>query len=206
MLENIHWFGHASFKITGEKTIYIDPYEIKKPTPADLILITHEHFDHCSPADIQKLTGSSTVIVATSDCASKLKAKVKTVSPGQTLNVSGINIETVAAYNTNKQFHPKAKNWVGYILTVNGMRIYVAGDTDHIPEMKNLKDIDIAIVPVSGTYVMTAEEAIKVVMDIKPKVAAIPMHYGTIVGTRADAERFAKGLEGTVRILILDAE
>ncbi|WP_235203269.1 MBL fold metallo-hydrolase [Candidatus Magnetobacterium casense] len=206
MLENIHWLGHASFRITGEKVIYVDPWEIKNPLPADVILITHEHFDHCSPADVQKLVGANTVVVTTPDCASKLKAKVRTVKPGEAFTVAGIKIETVAAYNTNKQFHPKSKEWVGYIFSINGMRIYSAGDTDHIPEMKTLKDIDVALVPVSGTYVMTADEAVNAVKDINPKVAAVPMHYGKIVGTKADAQRFAQGLKGVTNVVIMDAE
>ena len=204
MVENIHWLGHDTFKIIGEKVIYTDPFKIRNKDTADIILITHEHYDHCSPEDVKMLQGPDTVIVAPADCAKKLSGDVKTVKPGDTLNVGGIEVEAVPSYNTNKQFHPKANGWVGYVFTVNGKRVYIAGDTDYIPEMKNIK-ADIALLPVSGTYVMTAEEAIKAALDINPKVA-VPMHYDSIVGTKDDAKRFAAGLKGKIEVLVLKQE
>ena len=200
MLENIKWLGHAGFKIKGEKTVYIDPFKIKDNETADIIIITHEHFDHLSPEDIKKIQTGKTVIVTTPDCSSKVSGNVKTISPGQTLNVDGIKIEAVPAYNSNKQFHPKANGWMGVIVTINEERIYHAGDTDNIPEMSVLKNIDVALLPVSGTYVMTAEEAADAASKIMPKVA-VPMHYGAIVGTSADAERFRKLCKCRVEIL-----
>ncbi len=198
--KNIHWLGHDAFKLTGEKTIYIDPYEIKSPGKADIICVTHDHFDHCSPGDIKKLQGDQTVIVAPADCLKKLSGNLKAIKPGEKLNVQGIEIEAVPAYNTNKDFHPRKNGWVGYIMTLNKVRVYHAGDTDQIPEMKNIK-ASIALLPVSGTYVMTADEAAQAALDIKPTIA-IPMHYGSIVGKADDAQRFKDILKGKVEVII----
>ena len=205
MIDNIHWLGHDTFKISGEKVIFTDPFQIKESDTADIILITHEHYDHCSPEDIGKIQTKETVIVATADCASKLKGNVRIVKPGDTLTVEGVHIEAVPAYNMNKKFHTRHQGWVGYVITIGETRIYLAGDTDYIPEMKNLRDIDIALLPVSGTYVMTAEEAVKAALDIKPKIA-IPMHYGAIVGDTSDAKRFANALKGKVEVRLLKQE
>ena len=204
MYENIHWLGHDTFRITGEKVIYTDPFKIKKKDSADIVLITHEHYDHCSPEDIEKISSPRTVIVAPADCRDKLTGNVLIVKPGDVTEAAGIRVEAVPSYNTNKKFHTRDRGWVGYIFTLGGKRIYLAGDTDYIPEMKDIR-ADIALLPVSGTYVMTAEEAVMAALDIRPSVA-IPMHYGSIVGTDADATRFAEGLKGKIDVLVLKEE
>lgn len=198
-MAQITWLGHDSFRISNDKVIYIDPYQIKGGPPADLILVTHDHYDHLSVDDIKKLRKEDTVVVTTPAAARKLAGPVRTVKPGDKLSVRGIDVEVVPAYNTNKKFHPKEAGGVGFIVIVDGERIYHAGDTDVIPEMKGLK-VDTALLPVSGTYVMTAEEAAKAAEMIQPK-QAIPMHYGTIVGSEADAQRFQKLSPVPVRIL-----
>jgi len=200
MIEKIHWLGHDSFRLEGEVTVYIDPWKLPPNSPkADIILITHDHYDHCSPEDVAKIQKADTVIVTIPAAARKLKGEVKTVKPGDKITVKGIEIEAVPAYNTDKPFHPKGAGHVGFIVTLGGKRIYHAGDTDFIPEMKGLK-VDIALLPVSGTYVMTAEEAAKAAEAIKPEVA-IPMHYGEIVGSERDAERFKELTSVQVTIL-----
>lgn len=200
MLENIKWLGHDGFKIkAGDKVIYLDPFRIGKEEPADIILITHEHYDHCSPADVSKIQKKGTIIVATPACKGQLSGDIRTVKPGDRLMIDDVQIEAVPAYNVNKNYHPKRDQRVGYILIINNQRIYHAGDTDLIPEMDGFK-CDIALLPVSGTYVMTAEEAAQAAERIKPKIA-IPMHYGAIVGSEADAERFKKLCRVEVRIL-----
>jgi L-ascorbate metabolism protein UlaG (beta-lactamase superfamily) len=212
---SFHWLGHDGYKLTvGDKTsIYIDPYQISQPhhnkNDADIILISHNHFDHLSVDDLRHIVSNNTTIVAAKECMDQLKnvggRETKGVVPGDTLTVHGIPIEAVAAYNTNKHFHPKADGKVGFIITLNKMRIYHAGDTDEIPEM-SATEPDVALVPVSGTYVMTAEEAAKAVNEkIKPKKLAIPMHYGSIVGTEKDAVKF-KQLVTASPVQILDRD
>ncbi|HID86270.1 MAG TPA: MBL fold metallo-hydrolase [Anaerolineae bacterium] len=199
MLENITWLGHDGFKIKDDKVIYIDPYELEDGEPADLILVTHDHYDHCSPQDIAKIQTEETEIVTIAACARKLRGRVHTVRPGDRLTVQGIEIEAVPAYNINKRFHPKGAGHVGFVVTVGGQRIYHAGDTDFIPEMREI-EADIALLPVSGVYVMTAEEAAKAAEAIRPKVA-VPMHHGSIVGSAQDARRFEELCPVEVQIL-----
>lgn len=203
MVENIHWLGHDCFRIDGPVTIYMDPWQLPAGAPqADLVLITHDHYDHCSPEDVKKICKPDAVVVTIAAVAKKLKGDVRVVKPGDSLTVKGIPIEVVPAYNVNKKFHPKNAGHVGFIFTVDGQRIYHAGDTDFIPEMKSFK-VDIALLPVSGTYVMTADEAANAAKAINPKVA-IPMHYGEIVGDKSDAERFQTLYGGEVVILPLE--
>src|SRR3989338_255056 len=164
MLDNINikWLGHESFKIkSSSAVIYIDPFSINESEPADIIVITHGHFDHFSPEDISKIAKQNTVIVATPDCASKISGKgiLKKISAGQNISIGEIKIEAVPTYNSNKSFNPKENSWIGVIITADGKRIYHAGDTDFISEMERIDNIDMALLPVSGTYVMTAEEA-----------------------------------------------
>lgn len=203
VFKNLRWLGHDAFLLrAGGKNIYFDPFQLGPGLPpADLICISHEHYDHCSPADVRMIQQPSTLIVTETRAAAKLQGKIITLAPGARHEVEGVTIETVPAYNTNKQFHPQANRWLGFILTVGGVRIYHAGDTDYTPEMKNIR-ADIALLPVSGTYVMTAEEAAQAAIAIGPKIA-VPMHYGAIVGTNDDARRFAAALAGKVRVELL---
>jgi L-ascorbate metabolism protein UlaG (beta-lactamase superfamily) len=200
MLENITWLGHDAFKIAASKTIYLDPFELAGDLePADIICITHDHHDHCSPEDVAKIQADQTIIFAPENCRGKLKGDVRFVKAGDKVAVSDVTIEVMPAYNVNKRFHPREAGGVGFILTVDGTRIYHAGDTDPIPEMEGL-EVDIAMLPVSGVYVATAEEAVEAANKIKPQTV-IPMHWGGIVGTRADAERFKELWPGEVVIM-----
>ncbi|MFH1034489.1 MAG: MBL fold metallo-hydrolase [Pseudomonadota bacterium] len=205
VLKSLHWLGHDCFRLDSSAgSIYFDPYELQGGPTAALILSSHDHFDHCVPEDIAKIKGPGTIIVSEAQCAKKLGAGVKVMKPGDRLELAGVEIKAVPAYNTDKDFHPKANAWLGFVVTVDGVSIYHAGDTDHIPEMAGL-DVDIALLPVSGTYVMTAEQAVQAALAIKPRLA-IPMHYGAIVGDLSDAQRFAQALEGQVAVRILPKE
>ena len=200
MLKNIEVLCHSSIKINKEKIIYIDPFHIKENyKDADIILITHSHYDHFSKEDIEKVKRADTKIYVTEDYVENARQlgffenEIIGVKPYQTYHEGDIEINTVPAYNVNKQFHPKENNWVGYILKIDGISYYIAGDTDITEENKKIK-CDVAFVPVGGTYTMTAKEAAELVNNIKPKVA-IPIHYGDIVGTKEDVVTFVNNLE-----------
>lgn len=210
----IKWLGHDSFIISNDIKIITDPYKITSQEKADLILISHNHFDHLSVEDLKNISTNNTTIVAAKECFDMLKGfafKEKIgISPGEETSVLGIKIKAIRAYNvdkinpeTKKPFHPKDDNKIGFLINMDGIIIYHTGDSDLIPEMSDLKP-DIALVPVSGTYVMTASEAAKAVERIKPKIV-IPMHFGTIVGSQKDAQDF-KQLIKSCEVQILTKE
>ncbi|SHJ34063.1 L-ascorbate metabolism protein UlaG, beta-lactamase superfamily [Desulfatibacillum alkenivorans DSM 16219] len=203
MVSKIRWLGHDGFLIkAGDKNIVIDPYELESAVEADILLISHDHFDHCSVDDAAKVVKPGTVIVTEKDSAAKLSGDVRVVAPGDVVEIGDVTVTAVPAYNTNKDFHPKGNGWLGFVITYNGVRIYHAGDTDFIPEMEAL-DVDIALLPVSGTYVMTWDEAVEAAKKIMPQIA-IPMHYGGIVGTSEDADKFKAALDGVCEVVVLE--
>jgi L-ascorbate metabolism protein UlaG (beta-lactamase superfamily) len=201
LIKKIQWLGHDCFLIKSDLIVYFDPFQIKTGPKADIIFITHPHYDHCSPEDIKKIAKEDTIIVTEKDSAKMLTGKIEIMKVGEEKTVKGIKVKAVPAYNIGKTFHTKDKGWLGFVVEIEGVKIYHAGDTDFIPEMKDIKT-DIALLPVSGTYVMTADEAVEATLTIKPQIA-IPMHYGSIVGSKKDAEKFAKALEGKIEVIIL---
>jgi L-ascorbate metabolism protein UlaG (beta-lactamase superfamily) len=207
---DIERIAHDTFRIAGSRRIYVDPFKVAKSDEADIVLITHEHFDHLSMEDLNKVCTPATTIVASSNCRKGLadvKVKEKRfLDPGGKTKVGDVEIEAVAAYNITKfrepghVFHPKEYGGVGFVVKLDGTTVYHAGDTDHIPEMKSVR-CDIALLPVSGTYVMTAEEAAAAAADVNPKFA-VPMHYGAIVGGEEDAKKF-KSLVKNCEVVII---
>ncbi len=211
MIEKLHRLGHSSFRWEGSKIVYFDPWKLSKDSKkADIIFISHEHFDHLSENDIAIISSPDTVIVTCASGAKRLSSlvagcgQVKTMAPGDSLDLGGVKIKAVASYNVNKEFHPRSANKLGFIVTMDGISVYHAGDTDRIPEMDSLR-CDAALLPISGTYVMNAREAAEAALAIKPKIA-VPMHYGDIIGTGSDAKRFRDALEGKVEVRILKKE
>lgn len=211
MIEKIQWFGQATIKINiGNKTVYIDPYQLKSTDTADIILITHKHHDHLSLPDIKKILDPETQIIAPKDCIESIKEtganNIFDIEPGQSLEIEGIKIEAVYAYNIiKKSFHPKSNNFLGYLLTIDGVTIYHAGDTERIPEMKDI-NCDIILIPLGQTYTMNnVEEAVEAVKDTKAKIA-IPIHYGTFEGTKEDALKFKELLKNDVEVVIKENE
>jgi L-ascorbate metabolism protein UlaG (beta-lactamase superfamily) len=201
MSVKLQWFGHASFKITsGSDVIYIDPWKLKDtPHDATIVLVSHSHYDHYSADDIAKVSGMTTKFIAAEDVVQK-QGKGQALKPGQLIDVNGIKITGVPAYNPAKQFHPRANNWVGFVVEIAGKRIYYSGDTDATDEMKALKNIDLALLPVGGKYTMNADEAADATKQFKPK-QAIPYHWGDIIGSQSDADNFKKLAACKVTIL-----
>ena len=197
----LQWLGHASFRISHDDTvIYIDPWKLKnEPNDATFVLVSHSHYDHYSAEDIAKVSGPDTKLIASADVIAREKAG-EAIMPGLTVEYEGVRIIAVPAYNPNKQFHPRANNWVGFVIEIDSKRIYYAGDTDITEEMKALKNIDVALMPVGGTYTTDATQAAEAISHFKPKTA-IPYHWGDIVGGRNDAEQFAKSAECDTKIL-----
>jgi L-ascorbate metabolism protein UlaG (beta-lactamase superfamily) len=210
LVETVAWLGHSGFRIeVGRHNVYIDPYRITGTEPkADVILITHGHYDHFSPQDLERLSGPDTHVIAPAAVAERLDGDVTSIRPGEVIEtgVPGVDVRGVPAYNTSKRdgegrpFHPREAGCVGYELNVRGERLYHAGDTDVIPEMDWVVGADVALLPVSGIYVMTPLEAAEAARRIQPAVA-VPMHWGEHIGTRDDAKAFADAAPVTVRIM-----
>ncbi len=194
MLEGFTWFKQAAYRWQGSGlTLYIDPWEVTTDDPADLIVLTHAHFDHYSKPDLERLTSSTTVVVAPKDIAAELSGNVIAVAPGESLEAAGVHLETVPAYNLVEErleAHPKANGWVGYLLSLGGHTYYHAGDTDHLPELEGLKT-EVAFLPIGGTYTMDVHDAAALARAMTPQLA-VPMHYGFVVGSKTDAVVFAR--------------
>jgi L-ascorbate metabolism protein UlaG (beta-lactamase superfamily) len=207
-LKNLEWLGHAGFRIkTRAGVVYIDPYRVEEGAPpADLILITHDHFDHFSRDDVVRLAGRRTTAIGPATVTEQLKGRTVSVTPGETLELDELEVTALPAYNTNKldssgkPFHSRESGWLGFVLRDGARRIYHSGDTDVIPEMDEAAGVDVALLPVSGTYVMSPLEAAEAARRIDPGVA-VPMHWGTVIGTEADAEAFAEAAPVEVEIL-----
>jgi L-ascorbate metabolism protein UlaG (beta-lactamase superfamily) len=203
---SVKWLGHASFEIkAGNKTIYIDPYEGEYKERADLLLISHSHDDHCNPLKIKKIIDENTLVIAPADCVSKIGGKVKSLKPEERVFVEDIKVEAVEAYNYKRfrspghPFHPKGFG-VGYHVTIGKKTIYHAGDTDFIPEMRNLRNVYLALLPSGGTYTMDNLEAAEAALAIKPKFV-IPMHRWN-----TNPNEFKKDVEAksTIKVILLN--
>jgi L-ascorbate metabolism protein UlaG (beta-lactamase superfamily) len=206
VLEDFTWFRQSAMRYSsGGLTVYIDPWgTTEDDPPADLILVTHAHSDHLQPDEIERLTASETRLVAPRDVAKELSGDVTAVGPGESHEIAGVRFETVPAYNVAEErldMHPKSNDWVGYVLELGGRRYYHAGDTDALPELESL-ETDVAMVPIGGTYTMDHREAAGLVKAMRPQVA-VPMHYGFVVGSPSDGERFKKEAD-PVRVEMLE--
>ena len=214
-LNYIKWFGHASFmftdKASGNKIYYVDPFEFKGDTneKADIIFITHAHYDHCDSGSVKKIMKPTTVIVVPSGCKEQLNVSAEFVDavPNKEYNIKGFKLKTVPAYNSKPeklQFHPKSNGWVGYIFYVNNETVYHAGDTDFIEEMKHLGKISVALLPIGGTYTMNVDEAIAAANAIKADIT-IPMHYRRLLNEKSAAaeEKFKAGVKNS-KVVILE--
>ncbi len=209
MIENIQVFTQNSIRIkNGEKKIYVDPFQMREePRDADFILITHDHHDHFSPEDIAKVRKDSTLLIVPEAMLRKAEqesgfiSNIYPVKPETFHEIEGLTFDTIPSYNNLKPFHPKSAGWIGYLLRINGKRIYIAGDTSLTKDAKEVK-CDIALVPIGGTYTMDVKKAAELINIIRPEIA-VPVHYGSIVGKKEDAETFRELVDDTIRVEIL---
>lgn len=200
-IDRLVWLGHAGFFFPGPPRIYIDPFRIAGSPPADVVLLTHPHYDHCSPADLAPILTDDTEVVCPRDCLTALRelpGARRLVEPGSTLTVRNLSVEAVPAYTRKSRMHGRDQRWVGYIVDIDGVRWYHAGDTDYIPEMRDMR-VDIACLPISGGETMTMVEAAAAANCLKPKVV-VPMHYGTL-GDRVDPGVFGSLTRIAVRTM-----
>ncbi len=189
MSVQITWIGHASFRLAGDSVVYVDPWKLQlKAHDADIVFVSHPHSDHYSADDVEIVSGQSTCVLCPPGTVPGVPAE-NLLSAGRSFSAGQVSVEAVPAYNTDKDFHPKANGWLGAVFTIGGARVYYAGDTDVIPEMAELSDIDVALLPVGGTYTMDADQAVAACERIGC-AAAIPYHWGDIVGSVEDAKRF----------------
>jgi L-ascorbate metabolism protein UlaG (beta-lactamase superfamily) len=214
LLDAVEWLGHSGVRVTlGRQRVYIDPYRVSGDAPkADVILVTHGHYDHFSPQDVERLTQPSTELIAPPAVAERLTGRVHSIAPGEEIELDSVRwlaVRALHAYNTSKQgsdgqvFHPRSAGGVGYDLNVRGERLYHAGDTDVIPEMDSVHGVDMALLPVSGTYVMTASEAAEAARRIQPRTA-VPIHWGENLGTHDDAVEFQRRAPEGVEVVIME--
>ena len=208
LLSGFTWIKHAGFRVQDGKTvIYFDPWQLTaSPHDADLVFVSHEHGDHCDPPSVRKILKDGTKVVTEPDSAGKLRGTatdITTMKPGDEITIGGLKVNAVRAYNISKSYHPKSKNWLGFAVTLSdGRRIYHAGDTDHIPEMADI-ETDVALLPAGGKYTMDAEEAAEAAKTIQPGVA-VPMHYGSAVGSPQDGKRFEEAVAGAVEVMVFE--
>jgi len=209
MLKNIKCLGHSTILIKRDNiNIYVDPYNINEYCDiGDIIFITHNHYDHFSESDIKKIKKDNTIIVITDDLYDSVlnlgfsDQNIIVVSPNENYKIHNIKFKTIPAYNLNKNFHPREKNWVGYIIEINKIKYYIAGDTDVTLENKKVK-CDVAFIPVGGTFTMNYQEAAALINEIEPKIA-IPIHYGILVGSKEDALNFKKYIKDDINCEIM---
>jgi L-ascorbate metabolism protein UlaG (beta-lactamase superfamily) len=206
MSVEIQWLNHASFRLTSDNTVvYIDPWKLSPAqSDADVVFVSHGHFDHFSAEDVAAVSKDTTVVFTTPDVVEQMPT-ARLLKPGERAEAAGVTLEGVPAYNVDKDFHPRANGWLGVVITLGGARVYYAGDTDLIPEMSELSDIDVALLPAGGTYTMTAAQAVEACQAIRARVV-VPYHWGDIVGSDADAEAFVAAASGSDARLIRPGE
>lgn len=208
MFEEVQVLTHSSIKITGNKILYFDPYQIEEEShDADIIFVTHDHFDHYSPEDIKKVTKDDTRLIMPESMKEQVKGaftdfgRCEFINPDGMMEAKGLMIKAVPAYNRLKPFHTKGKKYVGYLVTMDGVSYYVAGDTDMTSENQNVK-CDVALVPVGGKFTMDYKEAAKFINHIGPKLA-IPTHYGTVAGSSEDGKKFAELVDKKIEVRVM---